>query len=848
MFSEEYVRQIEEAFDKKLLLLNGKKDELITKIGECEEEIQFAVKYLYALMPLSDAASYPFEVFGDYAEHGMYLWKYGPYKGKIPEEIFLNYVLYHRVSSEEIVSCRSFFYEKIHGLVNAESMKSDVLQINYWCAEEAAYQNTDARTAPPTTVYKSGAGRCGEESIFAVTAFRSVGIPARQVFVPRWSHCDDNHAWVEVWCDGAWYFLGACEPEEILNKGWFTNASSRAMMIESRWFDVINPAEGELLKKGRTSSINQLSRYAKTKRIGVKVVEESGEPVTGVRVDFEVLNYAEFYPIASVVTDDNGVAELLTGLGSLHLFVKDKKRHAIGLIDTRQEDCVTLTMVKEAWKMEEWEDVEIYPPLDSPLNPDCLSKEARELGAEKTKAAAKKRKEKIDSFYQGEIKLFQTSEAPLSLEQILKASKGNLQEMIKFLERDSEEQLLDYWKRKLLCSLPEKDYQDLKAEIFEEHCRQALEYKKDFPEDIYISYCLCPRILREPMTAYRGYLKNYFTKEEREEFRKNPKVLWSFIDAKVREMPEIEQENLITSPKGCLEIGAGSFLSKKVLFTAICRSIGIAARLNPVDESMEYYNGSAMVSVLEKTKTDASIVVKGKGEGIDWLYEHNFTIGRLEADGFTSLSMEGVHCPAKGLKIPLMSGIYRVVTSNRLPNGAVFARKFYFSVKAGENKEILLSLKSAKLSDMLEEIPITDFKLTDQKGEKVMASSLDASKKLLMLWLEEGREPTEHILNEMYDQKDEFEKLGAQIYFILKNDTALKDPTINRTLQVYKDVKILYDDFEGNVQTLGRRMYVDPDKLPLILVIAEGLLGIYGTSGYNVGTGDMLLRILKSGN
>ena len=39
------------------------------------------------------------------------------------------------------------------------------------------------------------AGALGEEeSAFLVSALRSVGIPARQVYVPRWSHCGDNHA------------------------------------------------------------------------------------------------------------------------------------------------------------------------------------------------------------------------------------------------------------------------------------------------------------------------------------------------------------------------------------------------------------------------------------------------------------------------------------------------------------------------------------------------------------------------------------------------------------------------------------------------------------------------------
>ncbi len=64
---------------------------------------------------------------------------------------------------------------------------------------------------------RSAYGRCGEQSTFTVAALRAIGIPARQVYTPRWAHTDDNHAWVEAWADGTWYFLGACEPEAVLN-------------------------------------------------------------------------------------------------------------------------------------------------------------------------------------------------------------------------------------------------------------------------------------------------------------------------------------------------------------------------------------------------------------------------------------------------------------------------------------------------------------------------------------------------------------------------------------------------------------------------------------------------------
>ena len=59
-------------------------------------------------------------------------------------------------------------------------------------------------------------------------------------------------------------------------------------------------------------------------------------------------------------------------------------------------------------------------------------------------------------------------------------------------------------------------------------------------------------------------------------------------------------------------------------------------------------------------------------------------------------------------------------------------------------------------------------------------------------------------------------------------------------------IRLVYDDFHENVNTLGRRMYVDPDKLPLVLVLEGGLCGIYASSGYNVGLADILVRIMKA--
>lgn len=81
-------------------------------------------------------------------------------------------------------------------------MRNAILEVNHWCHEKAVYQPSDARTSSPLATVRTAYGRCGEESTFLVAALRSVGIPARQVYTPRWAHTDDNHAWVEAWADG----------------------------------------------------------------------------------------------------------------------------------------------------------------------------------------------------------------------------------------------------------------------------------------------------------------------------------------------------------------------------------------------------------------------------------------------------------------------------------------------------------------------------------------------------------------------------------------------------------------------------------------------------------------------
>lgn len=839
MFSKECEKRIEYDFQGFASEHPFIQEELQEVTRGCSEEEVLLMKYFYITMPLSDVASYKTEVFLDYAKHGAYLWNNSPYREKIPEDIFLNYVAAYRINEEEISPCRSFFYEQIGGRIVGKTMEEAAIEVNYWCAEEATYRTTDERTVSPMTVYTSAYGRCGEESTFTVSALRSVGVPSRQVYAPRWSHCDDNHAWAEVYCDGVWHFLGACEPEEILDKGWFTNASSRAMMVHSRWFDRIGSGEEEIHNETMVTELNQLSRYGQTVKLKVQVLDQQKQPVKDAKIDFEVVNYSEFYPVSSILSDENGEAELLTGLGSFHIHVSKKGQYQEVFVDTRN---VTFQEVIMGQQGEAVMEFEMISPKDTPVNGKQLTQEQKVAGELKFAASAVKRKEKEAAFYKEEeaLALVKKYGYSVAILDILKESRGNFPEIIKFLDRDSKSPE----REGLLKTLTQKDYRDCKYNVLEEHLQCTLPYETSLPKEIYQQYICAPRVYTEPMTAYRKELLTYFTDGQKESFVENPKLIWDYINSVVEERTAEEYKALVTAPMGCLHIKAGSELSKKILFVAVNRTIGIPARLNPSDLSMEYYKGGHFLPVVSKTGKRGSLKLSSK-EATVWVYFQNWSLAILKEGRYESLHLENlIWNNGLEVEVEVEEGQYRLLTSNRLPNGNIFCKSFCFLLEEGDTKALELSLKEAKLSDMLENIGIPEFKLFNDKKEEISALSIAEGKKNLFIWLEESKEPTEHILNELYDRQEEFNKIDGQIIFVMKSHKALQDPTVSRTLNVLPGVKIFYDTFTSNVNTLGRRMYVDPDKLPLIIVTNKGLNGVYAASGYNVGTGDLLLRVL----
>ncbi|MDF2888902.1 MAG: transglutaminase domain protein, partial [Lacrimispora sp.] len=765
---------------------------------------------------------------------------------EIPEDIFLHHILYYRVNTENIEDCRQFFYDKLIDRVRGLSVRDAVLEINYWCAENGTYESSDNRTISPVTVYKSGKGRCGEESTFAVTAFRSVGIPARQVYTPRWAHCDDNHAWVEVFVDGEWHFLGACEPEEVLDKGWFTNASSRALLVHTRTFSDYsgNSVEECLGQEDLLVYYNETDTYARTRLYEIQVLDEQSNPVEGALVSIEILNMAEYCSVATLYTDNQGKVTITIGLGDVHVRAGKGKLSCEAWISPEDEDHAVLYLRNENGESlkEVWVDKDVRAPKDYPMHAFKLTKEQKERNRDRISKANQMRESRIAGYFREEV--------PASLEKnnILRLSAGNFDEIYRFMNRDNNPD-----REIMLESLTIKDYKDASADVLESHLSGAAPYRKTWEEnkklDIYGMYILCPRILLEEMTDYRGFINEFFHDSQKEEFRRNPRAIWKYVKLSIGFEPELDYKTIFSTPVGILKILQGNPLSQKILFVAICRTLGIPARINPVNLEAEIYQNDGFVSVTGEEEGIKHLTgEKGKlllhaDTDVVPVYYQTWTIGMQKDGQFVTLDYTGLKFQEGFLSLDLAPGVYRLITSVRLPSGNQNSTEYLFELKADEVKAVTVRLRTGSMEDMLVDYMINDFEV-NMKDHIVFASELMVGKANILAVLSEGQEPTEHVLNEMLEQKDSLNALDAQIIFLLQGERSLKNQTVHKVLEAIPGIKVGYFNFDEDVEPLARKMYVDPEKLPLLIVTNQGLKAVYACSGYNVGSVALMEKLV----
>lgn len=788
-----------------------RREEVSAALAACAGEERPLLAYYYATLPLTDVGDYSPAYFLSVARQALAVREEFPWCQALAEHRFLKDVAYPRVNTEELAPCRELFHDALAPRVRGLSLEEAILEVNRWCAEEATYLSTDGRTASPLQVYQRGFGRCGEESTFLVTALRSVGIAARQVYVPWWSHCDDNHAWVEAFDGQGWRYLGACEPEPQLDRGWFTHAAARAVMVHTRafvqgsreevafLFPETDPVDWDIQEGVAVENIT--ARYGDTKRLTVQVAGPDGAPAAGAWVSLSVLNMAAPREIARRQADSQGCVTLGLGKGSVLATAWDEA--SPGLLaecllapgDTQ----AALVLGQGLAAAGEWD---FLPPADARLTVPALSPSQEEARRACLDRAAALREEK---------RLAREKARPAP-----PAGEG-----------------ARVWQ-----SLTEKDREgELSPQLLED-ALAAFAWESQYPAAAFQEGLLSPRVALEVLTPWRRLLEGRFSPQEREAARQEPSRLWQWAQA-AAPVDKDCYAALWGTPQGMLQVGASTSQGQQVLFCAACRALGIPAKL--VDGVPQVWRREGFSPLWGQEPTAALTVTAPAGQ--EALEAQNYTLSRREAGGYLPLTTGAV--PAgESRQLLLPPGAYRLWTVNRLPGGGLLARWEDFSLAPSAAREVALAFREGDIQDMLERCPLPGFTLAGEDGALWEGKELLEKAPLSVLcFLEVNREPTEHLLGELREAAAALKQAGLPLYLALPSLSHRDDPTLRKALAALPWATVCQCDFSTVIPALGRRLYLDPDRLPLAILANRQGEGLYGCCGYNVGTAQLLLRL-----
>ena len=817
-----------------------------TKKEKLTADEQEALKFLYAYMPLADVTDYPTSFYADNVRLSFKARNEMSWGKNVPELLFRHFVLPIRVNNEPLDASRAYFYKELKERIKNLSMHDAILEINHWCHEKVTYQPADARTSSPLQTLRTATGRCGEQSTFAVAALRAMGIPARQVYTPRWAHTDDNHAWVEAWADGKWYFLGACEPEPVLNLGWFNAPASRAMLMHTRAFGNYNGPEEVLQRTNNFTEINLTSNYAPTAEVKFEVIDTDGKPVSGAKVEFKIYNYAEFYTAVTKQTDAQGRTSLSAGMGDLLIWASKDGKYGYSKASFGKDNTVTITLNhnvlsdKSKASFEE-ETFNIVPPAENAKTP-YVSDEMRK---ENNRRFAYE-----DSIRKAYTATFLTKEQaekinPRAAEYLVK-SRGNKKTIIDFLARhkDNEARALG-----ILATLSDKDLRDIPTEILEDNFTAK-------------THQLSPRVEDEMITIpFKNYIEKAFAGKTTDMFRKDPTALVTWINKNIRIAPEYNALQIAQTPVGVMESKTTDERSRDIFFVDVARSLGIEARKDVVTGKVQYKKDGKWMDVKFESKEQATastgkLVLTYEPSAFldDPKYYNHFTISRI-VNGSPQLmnfeegqaDMGNGTCWSNTFKngYSFDTGTYMLTTGTRLASGSVLAATRIFNIEKGKTTTLPLDIRQ-DANDVSVIGQFNSESIISKDGKDVSILSQTGRGYYILAVLGVGQEPTNHALHDIEKERAAFESWGRPVVLLFESEADAKKFQKDEFGSLPSTVQYAIDKNGAIREQIAREMKLQSKtQMPMFIIADTFNRVVFSSQGYTIGLGEQMKNVFK---
>ncbi|MDR0415289.1 MAG: transglutaminase-like domain-containing protein [Prevotellaceae bacterium] len=847
-----YRKQVREQLEKRKSEAWRRSDALFSVLDKesLSLEQREALEFLYAYMPLCDLADYDGEFFLKQVNAAFNARSYFSWGKTVPDDIFRHFVLVYRINNEYLDTARSVFFEELKERVKNLSMYEAALEVNHWCHEKVTYRGTDGRTSSPLALVKTSWGRCGEESTFTTAALRAVGIPARQCYTPRWVHTDDNHAWVEVWVDGQWRYLGACEPEPELDVAWFTGPAKRAMMVHTVVFGLYTGTEEKNVETPLYSKINLLANYADTRKVEVCVVDENDRPVENAKVQFKVYNYAELYPIAETVTRKEGKTSIVSGMGDVVVWASKDDRFGYRKSEAKGGETLVKLSRKAGATYEE--NFVVNVPAEQPV---------KELPAEKVAANAVRLayEDSIRNAYMGTFigedeahRLAQQHRLnPTEMWKYLSLSQGNWREVRDFIvENKRHPDLFPF-----LASLTAKDLRDTPAGYLRDHLqnRDSIRVKSGTPQELVVPYILSPRIDRELIKPWRSYAQQQLSAEKQEAVRSNVGLIADYVRSEVKISDEENYYSCRITPQGVHELKIADRRSRNIFFVAACRSFGIPARVEGSTGKTQYFENGQWIDVAFEPSTSlnlpkAKLAVHSSPDNLTrpGYYSH-YTLAYFKDGDFQTLDFEGSPQVSRlPCTLELDEGYYRLMAGSRANDGSVFVHTEYFTLKKDVPASVTIRLPETEGKLFVKGIVDMNTIVTLSSGSKATLKELSKGRGLMLCFLDMGKEPSKHILQDIPAVRDDLNEWGGGVLLAVPGDKAATASAISAFKGLPQNTSHAIDSNRELLRAVTSALQIEfSDNFPLTIYLSRNGGILYSAVGYRIGTGEEILKTIR---
>jgi hypothetical protein len=196
--------------------------------------------------------------------------------------------------------------------------------------------------------------------------------------------------------------------------------------------------------------------------------------------------------------------------------------------------------------------------------------------------------------------------------------------------------------------------------------------------------------------------------------------------------------------------------------------------------------------------------------------------------------------------LDLDAGYYRLMIGSRANDGSVTVYTKYFELK--ENEPVTLTVKTPEVEGKLLVKGIVDMNsitlLNDES--KVNLKELANSKGLAICFVDPGKEPSKHILQDLPAVQQALEEWGGGLLFLVPDDKISKafDASVFKGLP--KQTCWGTDKNRELLRAVIGALQLDlGDNFPLTVYLSNNGGILYASAGYRIGTGEDVLKIIK---